>query len=121
MEVVRRLFIGVIAVAAAVMSIPAHAQAQTGTISGTVVDSASRKPLVGVSISVGDRRIRTGYDGTFSLSGVPAGDRVLRAVILGYRPVTRNITVATGATSRTDFDTRSARPRQSASSRRRCG
>jgi TonB-linked outer membrane protein, SusC/RagA family len=104
MEVVRRLFIGMIAVAAAVTFSPAQAQTQTGTISGTVVDSASRKPLIGVSISVGDRRTRSGYDGRFSLSGVPAGDRAVRAVILGYHPVTRNLTVASGSTSRADFD-----------------
>ena len=104
MEVVRKLFIGIIAVAVAVTSSPASAQAQTGTVTGTVIDSASRKPLIGVSISVGERRIRSGYDGTYSLTGVPVGDRALRAVVLGYRPSTRNVSVGSGASSRVDIE-----------------
>jgi hypothetical protein len=42
------------------------------TISGRVVDTR-REPVGGVSVTVGGREFRTGDDGTFTVTGAPAG------------------------------------------------
>jgi TonB-linked SusC/RagA family outer membrane protein len=77
----------------------------TGTISGRVVDSASRQPLSAVSLRiVGTQRgAMTRDDGTFSLAGVPAGAQRIRASRIGFAPQTRDVTVSSGGTSTADF------------------
>jgi TonB-linked SusC/RagA family outer membrane protein len=77
----------------------------TGTISGRVVDSASRQPLSAVSLRiVGTQRgTMTRDDGTYSLAGVPAGAQRIRASRIGFAPQTRDVTVTGGGTSNADF------------------
>jgi iron complex outermembrane receptor protein len=77
----------------------------TGTISGRVVDSASRQPLSAVSLRiVGTQRgTMTREDGTFSLAGVPTGAQRIRASRIGFAPQTRDVTVSGGGTSNADF------------------
>ena len=81
------------------------AQAPTGTITGRALDSASHRPIVGVTVVVDGtgRGTLTGSDGTFRLSGIPVGTRVVRARQIGYTPQVRNISVGTGATTTVDF------------------
>ncbi len=71
------------------------AQAQTGTISGTVPDSATLQPLVGVGIMIeGMRRATTtGADGAFTLTGLAAGTYRVTARYIGYAPATREVTL----------------------------
>jgi iron complex outermembrane receptor protein len=106
MGVARKLFLWMIAVSAIVLTAPLRvtAQAQTGTITGTVIDSASRRPINGVTIIVGDRRVRTLGSGQFTLTGIPVGDRPFRAVLIGYRAVTRTVNVGAGATSTVNIE-----------------
>jgi len=63
MVVARKFLIWVIAAVAILLTASSRvsAQGQTGTITGVVVDSASRQPLAGVTIIVGDVRTRTAY------------------------------------------------------------
>ena len=77
----------------------------TGTISGRVVDSASRQPLAAVSLRiVGTQRgTMTRDDGTFSLAGVPTGAQRVRASRIGFGPQTRTVTVSAGGTANADF------------------
>jgi TonB-dependent starch-binding outer membrane protein SusC len=77
----------------------------TGTISGRVVDSASRQPLAAVSLRiVGTQRgTMTRDDGTYSLAGVPTGAQRVRASRIGFAPLTRDVTVTAGGTSNADF------------------
>src|SRR4029079_2405577 len=63
-------------------------------------DSASRQPLAGVTVIVGDVRTRTAPDGGFTMTGINAGDRTIRAIFIGYAATTRTVNVATGATAR---------------------
>ncbi|HZI99846.1 MAG TPA: SusC/RagA family TonB-linked outer membrane protein [Gemmatimonadaceae bacterium] len=102
MAVARKFSIWTIAAVAILLTAYTRvsAQGQTGTISGVVVDSASRQPLAGVSIIVGDVRTRTSPDGGFTMTGITAGDRTIRAIFIGYAATTRTINVATGATAR---------------------
>ena len=53
----------------------AHAQATTGELSGVVLDRATERPLVGVTVTLAGtgRSAITDEDGRFRLSGAPAG------------------------------------------------
>jgi TonB-linked SusC/RagA family outer membrane protein len=78
---------------------PLRAQEPTGTIRGTVVDTATQQPLGGVTIAAGAYGTRSEMDGRFVITGVPAGTYNLRARMLGYMPVTRSVTVTEGQVS----------------------
>ena len=73
--------------------------AQTGTISGRVVDAATRQPVALVTFNLADRTVQSDADGRFVMSGVPAGTYTLRATFLGYRAVSDVVTVASGQTT----------------------
>jgi TonB-dependent SusC/RagA subfamily outer membrane receptor len=91
--------------AAALLLLGATAQAQTGTIAGTVSD-ASGRGLTAVRLQiVGSQTLATGTDdrGRYQLRNVPAGAHVLRATRLGYRPSTQSVTVAAGDTARVNL------------------
>src|SRR3982074_605052 len=80
---------------------PLGAQQPTGTISGQVVDSATRQPLAGVNVVVEGTRLGavTRDDGSFTIVGVPAGTHTVRARRIGYGAVPIVISVAGGATA----------------------
>lgn len=80
---------------------PTLAQAQTGRVTGTVVDSASSQPVANARVSVVGTTIATGTssEGRFTLNAVPVGTRQLRFTRIGFTPVTRSITVGAGVGS----------------------
>lgn len=77
--------------------------AQTGTVTGTVVDSDGI-PLVQANVFVVELSsgTATDLDGQFSLD-VPAGTHTFRVSYAGYETVNEEITVAAGATVTRDF------------------
>jgi len=79
---------------------PVDAQQPTGTITGQVIDSATRQPLVGVNVVVEGTGLGaiTREDGTFSIVGVPAGTHTLRARRIGYGSVPVVVNVSEGST-----------------------
>src|SRR6266550_4786803 len=81
------------------------AQTPGGTITGRVIDNATQKPLAGVQVSVEGTSRGTATDayGSFRLSGVAAGNQVVRARRIGYTPQLRSVVVGTGATATVDF------------------
>lgn len=83
---------------------PASAQ-QTGTIAGTVRDSASGQPLPGAQILVPGTQIGTTVNGRgqYTLRNVPAGRATVRIQRLGYAPIERTVTVPVGGTVTVDF------------------
>src|SRR5437763_11615773 len=76
------------------------AQQPSGTITGQVVDSATRQPLVGVNVVLEGTGLGaiTREDGTFSIVGVPVGTHTLRARRIGYGSVPVVVNVSEGAT-----------------------
>ncbi|HEY0243620.1 MAG TPA: SusC/RagA family TonB-linked outer membrane protein [Gemmatimonadaceae bacterium] len=106
MVVTRKIFFWMIAATGILLTTSSRVSAQgpTGSISGTVVDSASRQPLNGVTIVVGDRRARTLGNGSYTVTGVPAGERTVRALLIGYRSTTRTVTLGAGASARVDIE-----------------
>jgi TonB-linked SusC/RagA family outer membrane protein len=81
------------------------AQSPTGTITGRVVDSASRRPLADVGLRVvgSTRGAASREDGTFTIPGVPAGPQRLRASRIGFAPQLQDISVPAGGTVRVEF------------------
>jgi TonB-linked SusC/RagA family outer membrane protein len=82
--------------ALAFLALPALALAQgTGIIRGRVTDAATSAPLVGVQVRVEGTAIGglTDAEGSFTISGAPAGSHVLSTRRLGYAPSRVNITV----------------------------
>ena len=81
------------------------AQGSTGTITGRVVDSASRQPLSAVSLRiVGTQRgAMTREDGSFTLPVVPTGAQRVRASRIGFAPQVRDVTVPAGGSVSAEF------------------
>jgi hypothetical protein len=87
---------------------PVRAASAATDLVGTVVDSASRQPLVGaeVTVSQGGRVvIRTSTDpfGRFTLHDLPAGTYALEVHAVGFRPQARSLQVTRGGDLRADF------------------
>ncbi|MEO7855602.1 MAG: TonB-dependent receptor [Gemmatimonadaceae bacterium] len=81
------------------------AQASTGTITGRVVDSASRQPLSAVSVRIvgTTRGALTRDDGAFTIAAVPAGTVRLRVSRIGFAPQVRDVTVSAGSSVAAQF------------------
>jgi len=86
-------------------AIPLGAQAQTGSVSGTVTDRASRQPIGDANVGVVGTVLagRSGPDGRFRISGVAPGTYQVRATRLGYAAETRSVTVGAGQDASIDF------------------
>jgi TonB-linked SusC/RagA family outer membrane protein len=89
----------------------AFAQQATGSVTGVVTDSAGHAGIADVQISIsptgvvsgpGVRGTRTAPGGRFTVAGVPAGNAVLHARLIGYQPVDRPITVQAGQPTTVD-------------------
>jgi hypothetical protein len=67
----------------------AAARAENGTISGTISDAASGRLLAGAAVEVPAATLKTTADanGYFVFNGVPGGVYVVKAFLVGYRPV----------------------------------
>jgi iron complex outermembrane receptor protein len=78
--------------------------AQSGTLEGTVADSAG-SPLLNASVTVEGTgaRTTTGASGTYQLRGVPAGTHTTRVRLIGYQAATAAVTIAGGDVVRHDF------------------
>jgi TonB-linked SusC/RagA family outer membrane protein len=76
----------------------ALAQAQTGRVSGTVVDSATSQPVGNARVTVVGTNIVTGTNasGRFTLTAVPVGTQQLRITRIGFTPATHTVSVGTG-------------------------
>jgi TonB-linked SusC/RagA family outer membrane protein len=84
---------------------PLAAQAGTGAVSGRIIDSASRQPLVSVSVRVVGTTsgALSRNDGTYTISGLREGPHTLRATRIGFAAQTRAVTIVAGASATADF------------------
>jgi TonB-dependent starch-binding outer membrane protein SusC len=80
--------------------------AQTGSVTGTVVDKLGRQPLNGVQVSIEgtQRGGLTDARGRFTIAGVPAGQLTVRAVYIGYRTESQQVTVVAGQAAAVNFE-----------------
>ena len=87
------------------------AQAQTGEVRGRVVSSRDNEPLSQVQVQIQDAsssastalQAVTGADGTFSITGVPAGNYVLRTTTVDYYLLRQEFTLAAGESKNFDI------------------
>jgi TonB-linked SusC/RagA family outer membrane protein len=80
-------------------------QAAQGTITGQITDEAGGQPLVGVQVTIEDSNLSTlsNAEGIYELTGVAAGDVVVRAGALGYATAEQTVTVRSGETTTANF------------------
>lgn len=91
--------------ATALPSVSSVAFAQgTGTIAGTVADSAG-VPIASVRVTIDNatRATVTAANGAYTLTGMPAGSYTVRARLIGYREHEQTVTVTAGQTATVDF------------------
>jgi TonB-linked SusC/RagA family outer membrane protein len=96
----------VMAVAVLALLTSAGAHAQTGRITGTVLDSASGLPIAGVTVAVAGTNLgaMTAENGRFTFASVPPGTHSLDARRVGYAPGKRSgVVVTSGQTSTVDI------------------
>src|SRR5256885_3419137 len=75
-----------------------RAARQSGSISGTVKDSPTGAPVADAVVSVVGTAFtaKTGADGRFTITGVPAGSYRIRVRTLGYTAALVSVTVQDG-------------------------
>ena len=81
------------------------AQSATGTVSGRVVDSASRQPLAAVSVRISGTTngALSKSDGSYLIGGVRAGTQRVRATRIGFSSQSREVNVPAGGTVTVDM------------------
>ena len=98
MRIPRQLFVHG-AIALALMAFAAGSlRAQTGTLSGQVIDGNTLQPLAGAQISIPARNIGSlaRADGRFLIPGIPTGTHVVEFRIIGYAVQTQEVTIVSG-------------------------
>lgn len=92
------------------LALPEAAAAQAGgsdgVVVGRVLETGSGRPVRGAQVQVEGTSLRTLVDefGRYRLTGVPAGEVVVVAEMLGYRRASHTVTVQAGATVTVDFE-----------------
>ena len=99
-----RHIVRAIACALAIGGLATPLLAQGGTLRGTVSDS-SGSPLPNASITIEGTALRTtsGAGGQYEVRGVPAGNRVVRARLIGFQAASAPVTVVGSDETRQDF------------------
>lgn len=81
------------------------AQAQIGSITGTVTDASTKAPLVGATVWIPDLKLGgvTNGKGEFEIRNVPAGKHKVQAKILSYYVSNQTVTVEAGKATTFNF------------------
>lgn len=84
------------------------AHAQSGTITGRVVDGASGRPVATARVSVVGTQIAAGTnsEGRYVLRGVPSGSATVRATSIGYGEQQRQVNVSASEAGAVNFELR---------------
>lgn len=83
-------------------------EAQSGSVSGRVVDATSGRAVATARVSVVGAQIaaQTNSEGRFVLRGVPSGPATIRATSIGYGEQQRQVNVAASQASTVNFELR---------------
>lgn len=98
--------VGAILALVATAGAPGAATGQEGAVTGRVIQASNFEPLVGAQVFLPDldQGTLTNAEGRYRITGVPAGTHRVRSRLLGFRPVTRTVTVEAGGTAAVDFE-----------------
>lgn len=94
------------AIAAACLLLGApDASAQAGAVTGTVTDAGTGEPVSGAQVFIRGTNLGTlsGADGSYRLTGVPAGNRTVRVRLIGYETASQSVQVQSGQATTADF------------------
>jgi TonB-dependent SusC/RagA subfamily outer membrane receptor len=82
-----------------------EAVARVSTVTGTVTDAASGRPVPGAQVTIADTRLGavTGETGRYTIANVPPGPVTVSVRRIGYAPTERALTVVDGVASTADF------------------
>lgn len=103
MSSLRRYFALLLVLAA----LPGVAVAQErGSVTGQVVNAQTQQPLIGVQVSIAGTTLGTlsNQQGRFVIPNVPAGEREVRAALIGYTQGTQTVNVPAGASATVNFE-----------------
>lgn len=91
------------------LTIPAWASAQTGSLYGTITDVVSKEtiPAASVILTEIDRGVASNLDGEYFLDNIPPGSYTLRITYVGYVPFSQNVEIAAGESLNIDVELRS--------------
>jgi TonB-linked SusC/RagA family outer membrane protein len=80
--------------------------AQTGTVTGRVLDATTQQPVSGANVLVDGTQLGTltRVDGGFVLTNVPLGAQRLTASLIGYGSQTQEVTVSATASTAVQFE-----------------
>ena len=94
-----------LAIPAAGIAQQAPATTQGGTIAGTVRDRATQQPITSAQVQVvgTTRGGLTGDQGTYRITGVPAGAYQVRVLRIGYQATVMPVTVTSGQSTTLDM------------------
>lgn len=86
-------------------SLTDHGQQTTGTVTGMVLDSATRKGVPSATVRVNDTKLSvlTNDMGHFTITGVPTGSRIISVRVLGYASDQRRLDVVERGPTTTTF------------------
>jgi len=89
-------------VAAVFAAGPVSAQ---GTVAGQVTDKSNQQPVAGAAVLIGGTslQVRTGRDGRYSITNVPAGKYEAQVRFIGFATATQPVTVTAGQSATVDF------------------
>lgn len=106
-EVRSRFVVPVFALLACLPPAALHAQG-TGTITGTVVDAGSRRPLASVQVTIAGTGALVGSvtngQGVFRILNVAVGQRTVRARLIGFTPTQKVAEVTAAGTTTLSFE-----------------
>lgn len=74
-----------------------------GSITGSVTDAEDGSPILGATVTDGNRIATTDATGRYTISDVPAGSYEVTASKEGYESITSSVTVTSAATSEMNF------------------
>ena len=94
----------VMSLAVAASTARAQDAGQTGTVAGKVIDERGA-PITSAQVFVDKTTlgVLTRSDGSYVIAGVPAGTKVIRTRLIGFRPESASVAVAAGQRAVQDF------------------
>lgn len=80
-------------------------QAQTGSVGGTIVEAASRRPIAGAQVFIKGSSLgtTTGESGRYIIANVPVGDRIVGVRQIGFAAQEKPVAVVAGQRAALDF------------------